>query len=111
VARARRPKVTLHSFEGIPSFANEAEEAAFWDSHELGEEIVARMEPVPEGVLPPARPGTTSVAIRFDTHTLGRVKDLARRRRTGYQTLIKEFVTERTYEEEKRERPAAIGKE
>jgi len=101
----------LHSFEAIPSFANEAEEAAFWDCHELGEEIVARMEPVPEGVLPPARPSTTSVAIRFDTHTLGRVKALAQRRHTGYQRLIKEFVTERIYEEEKRELVDAMAKD
>src|SRR5579884_4484047 len=99
MARSRRPKVVLHSLDEIPSFTNEDEEAAFWDGHELGEEIVERMEPVPDGLLPPARPSTTSVAIRFDTHILGRVKALARRRHTGYQTLIKEFVTERTYEE------------
>lgn len=50
------------------------------------------------------RPGrTTPVAIRFDRFTLTRLKALAALRNTGYQTLLKEFVVERLYEEEKRE--------
>ncbi len=50
------------------------------------------------------RPGrTTPVAVRFDQFTLRRLKALAALRNTGYQTLLKEFVTERLYEEEKRE--------
>ncbi len=49
------------------------------------------------------RPGrTTPVAIRFDPFTLKRLKALAALRNTGYQTLLKEFVIERLYEEEKR---------
>jgi hypothetical protein len=50
------------------------------------------------------RPGrTTPIAIRFDRFTLKRLKTLAASRNTGYQTLLKEFVIERLYEEEKRE--------
>jgi hypothetical protein len=50
------------------------------------------------------RPGrTTPIAIRFDQFTLRRLKALAALRNTGYQTLLKEFVVERLYEEEKRE--------
>jgi len=50
------------------------------------------------------RPGrTTPIAIRFDQFTLKRLKALATLRNTGYQTLLKEFVVERLYEEEKRE--------
>jgi len=49
------------------------------------------------------RPGrTTPVAVRFDRFTLERLKALAALRNTGYQTLLKEFVVERLYEEEKR---------
>ncbi len=49
------------------------------------------------------RPGrTTPVAIRFDQFTLKRLRALAAMRNTGYQTLLKEFVIERLYEEEKR---------
>jgi hypothetical protein len=50
------------------------------------------------------RPGrTTPIAVRFDQFTLMRLKALAAARNTGYQTLLKEFVVERLYEEEKRE--------
>ncbi len=49
------------------------------------------------------RPGrTTPIAIRFDQLTLRRLKTLATLHNTGYQTLLKEFVVERLYEEEKR---------
>jgi hypothetical protein len=49
------------------------------------------------------RPGrTTPIAIRFDQFTLTRLKALAALHNTGYQTLLKEFVVERLYEEEKR---------
>lgn len=50
------------------------------------------------------RPGrTTPIAIRLDQFTLTRLKALAALRNTGYQTLLKEFLVERLYEEEKRE--------
>jgi len=50
------------------------------------------------------RPGrTTPIAIRFDQFTLKRLRAMAAARNTGYQTLLKEFVIERLYEEEKRE--------
>jgi hypothetical protein len=53
---------------------------------------------------PRPRGRTTPIAVRFDEFTIKRLKDLAARRNTGYQTLLKEFVVERLYEEEKRER-------
>jgi hypothetical protein len=45
---------------------------------------------------------TTPVAIRLDRFTLRRLKSLAALRNTGYQTLLKQFVVERLYEEERR---------
>jgi predicted DNA binding CopG/RHH family protein len=50
------------------------------------------------------RPGrTTPIALRLDKFTLERLRALAALRNTGYQTLLKEFLIERLYEEEKRE--------
>jgi predicted DNA binding CopG/RHH family protein len=46
---------------------------------------------------------TTPIAVRFDQATLERLKVLAAKRNKGYQTLLKEFVHERLYEEEKRD--------
>jgi hypothetical protein len=61
----------------------------------------ARRRKIPKEAL--ARGRTTPIAIRFDEFTLKRLRGLAARRNTGYQTLLKEFVIERLYEEEKRE--------
>jgi uncharacterized protein (DUF4415 family) len=93
----------IHSREEIPQFENEAEEAEFWATHSLGEEFLAKMEPLPEDILPPARPRTQPISLRLDTDVLERARALAEIKHKGYQTLIKEFLVERLYEEEKRE--------
>ena len=92
---------TLRSLDEVPSFTSEAEEAAFWTTHELSDELLAHMDDVPEAVLPPPR--TKPIPVRFDEDTVRRLKALATKRHKGYQTLLKEFVVERLYEEEKRE--------
>jgi predicted DNA binding CopG/RHH family protein len=46
---------------------------------------------------------TVPISLRFEEDTLERLKRLAERKGIGYQTLLKTFVTERLYEEEKRE--------
>jgi predicted DNA binding CopG/RHH family protein len=93
----------IHSFEEIPKFESEEEEADFWATHSLGDELLEKMGPVPEGVLPPARPRTRPIGVRFDDDVVRRLKALASKKNKGYQTLLKEFVVERLYEEEKRE--------
>src|SRR5829696_2345257 len=93
----------VQSPEEIPQFANEAEEAEFWATHALSEGFLAKMEPLPEDVLPPARPRTQPISLRLDSDVLERVRTLAETKHKGYQTLMKEFIVERLYEEEKRE--------
>lgn len=100
---SRKEPKEIRGPEEIPSFASEAEEAEFWATHSLGEEFLVKMEPVSEGELPPARPRTKPVAVRFDEDVLRRLKTLAESKHKGYQTMLKEFVLERLYEEEKRE--------
>jgi len=94
---------TVVRIEDIPKFKSEQEESDFWANHELSDEVWSEAKPIPEGILPPARPRTRPVAIRFDESTLGRLKRLSAHLHKGYQTLLKEFVVERLYEEEKRE--------
>ena len=110
MSASRKTSMTvIHSRDEIPVFASESEEAAFWATHELADDLWDRLPTVPEGELPPARPRTRPVGIRFDESTLKRIKVLAALRHKGYQTLLREFITERLYEEELREglvRPA-----
>ena len=100
---SRSKPTEINDWSEVPAFATEHEEAGFWSTHSLGERLLAQMAPVPEGKLPPARPRTQPIAIRFDADVIRRLKALAARKHKGYQTLLKEFVTERLYEEEKRE--------
>ncbi len=101
--RPRPRKSVVHSWDEVPAFTSEAQESTYWASHVLGEELLRKMRPAPKGLLPAPRPRTRPVAVRFDDSTLGRIRALAARRHKGYQTLLKEFVSERLYEEEKRE--------
>src|SRR5437667_10225047 len=99
----QQPLATVQRLEDIPRFAGEAEEHAFWATHELDEALWDQAEPFGPDELPPPRSATKPVAIRFDGHTLALLTRLARKRHKGYQTLLNEFVIERLYEEEKRE--------
>jgi predicted DNA binding CopG/RHH family protein len=85
----------------IPNGLSDEEQLAYWEKHGLTEDYLQKTEEVPEDERPRAR--TRSISVRFDGHTINRLKNLADKRGIGYQTLLKEFVTERLYEEEKRE--------
>lgn len=102
----RKPTMTtVHSWNDVPKFRSEAEESDWWATHDPGEELLAEMQPVPldKEERDYRRARTRPVAVRFDESTLQRVRTLAERRNKGYQTLLKEFIVERLYEEEKRE--------
>ena len=93
--------------EDIPQTMSEAEEAEFWSNHALSDALLEELRPVllkGDGKLPPAR-GTDSrrISLVLEQDTILRLKKLARKKGMGYQTLLKSFVGERLYEEEKRE--------
>ncbi len=87
----------------VPENMSEEEARAFWQEHTVTDEYLAKIE-VDEDDLPPARPRRASrnTSIRLDDDLTKRLKTLARKKGKGYQTLMKEFVIERLYEEEKR---------
>ena len=95
--------IEINSPEEIPANMTEAEEAEFCSTHSMSEEFLEKAEPVPEEELPTPRPRTRPISLRLDDDVLGRLKDVAKKKNKGYQTLLKEFVVERLYEEEKRE--------
>lgn len=94
----------INSWDEVPEFKSEAEEARFWATHSLGEKLLERMQPVAEDELPPAVSRTKPpISLRFDEDTLQRIKKLAIAKRKGIHSMLKEFVLERLYEEEERE--------
>jgi predicted DNA binding CopG/RHH family protein len=102
--KGKRARMSVvRAWDDVPAFASEADEAAFWATHELDDTLLETMSPNADGALPSPRPRTKPVALRFDEHLILRAKALASRRGKGYQTLLKEFIAERLYEEERRE--------
>jgi hypothetical protein len=99
--------IPLRAPEEVPEGMSEGEAREFWETHEITEEYLEKAGAPPEGVLPPAgeprRPRAKPIGVRFDDDVIRRLKALADRKSKGYQTLLKEFVIERLYEEEKRE--------
>ncbi|UCH26257.1 MAG: hypothetical protein JSV66_01015 [Trueperaceae bacterium] len=103
-------RIIIHDTRNIPHFKTEVEEQGFWDAHTLSAELFQESSsteyPDPSKLRrSQERPKkqSSSTHIRFDADTTRRLKALAAVKGTKYQTLLKQFVVERLYEEEKRE--------
>lgn len=92
----------VNDWSEVPRFANEDEEAAYWGTHSLGGRALESLGTLDDDELPPPRQRTRPVAVRFDEDVISRLRTGAQLKGKGYQTLLKEFVVERLYEEEKR---------
>ena len=79
--------------KSIPSFRNEAEERAFWETHDSTEYLDwSKAERVR---LPNLKPSTTSISLRLPTSLLEQIKVAANRRDMPYQSLIKAWLAEK----------------
>ncbi len=101
---------TIHSWDEVPEFRSEREEHEFWGSHSLSEELLDTFEPRSERDNLPSprertitRPRKSPVSVRMEDDLVSRLKTLAAVKGIGYQTLMRQFVADRVYEEEKRE--------
>jgi predicted DNA binding CopG/RHH family protein len=77
----------------IPAFANEQEEAEFWDTHDSTDFFEDTKEV--EVSFSGPRPRKTLISIRLDQQTIDRLKALASEQGLGYQTLLRTWVIER----------------
>lgn len=87
----------------VPQNMTEDESASYWESHEITDGFLANARSLEESEMPPTRTEAKTITVRFDVDTLDRLQHLARQKHKGYQTLLKQFVIERLYEEEKKE--------
>ena len=101
---------TIKSSDEVPEFKIEREEHEFWGSHRLSEELLETFVPRSKrDNLPPprertiTRPRRGSVSVRMENDLVNRLKALAAVKGIGYQTLLRQFVADRVYEEEERE--------
>ena len=89
---------SIANWEEVPIFDSEAAEADFWSENRpdlrLMESAVVGGTEVSE---------STTITLRMDPRMLARIKRLARSRYLNYQSMIKQWMSERM-EQEIRER-------
>lgn len=89
---------TFASWEDVPIFDSEEAEADFWSENRpdlrLMESAVAASSESSESI---------TITLRMDPRMLARIKRLARSRYLNYQSMMKQWLSERM-EEELRER-------
>jgi predicted DNA binding CopG/RHH family protein len=85
--------IKIVDWSQIPLFQNELEETTFWAQHQLDGRLMS-------GALqkPDVRESTT-ITLRFDPRMLARIKRLARSRYLNYQSMIKQWLSERLEQE------------
>ncbi len=77
----------------IPTFKSEAEEQAFWESHDSTDYVDwRRAERVRFSSL---KPSTKAISLRLPVDLLERIKIAANKRDVPYQSLIKVWLAEK----------------
>jgi hypothetical protein len=84
---------TLTRWKDVPSFPSEEDEIAFWKSTGLGARLMNG------SILKTDSKDSTTVTIRIDPRMLARIKRLARSRYLNYQSMIKQWLSERLEKE------------
>jgi len=84
---------TITSWDQVPEFDSEEEESMFWQQASLDPRLISASM-----IKPDARDSTT-ITLRFDPRMLARIKRLARSRYLNYQSMIKQWLSERLEKE------------
>jgi predicted DNA binding CopG/RHH family protein len=77
----------------IPSFANEAEERRFWETHDSTDYV--DWSKAQRARFPNLKLSTTAISLRLPQGTLDRIKVAANKRDMPYQSLIKYWLDEK----------------
>ncbi|MBI4737610.1 MAG: BrnA antitoxin family protein [candidate division NC10 bacterium] len=88
-------------FKLIPRFESEADERAFWETHDTADYVDWSRARV--AVFPNLKPSTETISLRLPASLLAELKVLANRRDVPYQSLLKVFLAERISHELARE--------
>jgi predicted DNA binding CopG/RHH family protein len=77
----------------VPQFRSEAEERAFWESHDTADYFdLSKAQRVR---FPNLKLSTQSISLRLPQSLLERIKVAANKRDVPYQSLIKVWLTEK----------------
>ncbi len=89
------PKTTrvITQWSEVPAFESEEDEAAFWTQTRIDARLMNT------AILKADTRESTTVTLRFDPRMLARIKRLARSRYLNYQSMVKQWLSERLEKE------------
>jgi predicted DNA binding CopG/RHH family protein len=96
----KKKLVPITDASKVPNKASEEEEIEFWSRHSATQEYLDSSETSTTKSSRPQR--SRAISVRFDEKLLRRLKRIADEEGKRYQTLLKEFVTERIEQEEEK---------
>ncbi len=85
----------ISTWAEVPKFETEEEEASFWAEAR----IEARL--MNQSLLKADNRDSTTITLRFDPRMLARIKRIARSRYLNYQSMIKQWLSERLEREQR----------
>ena len=83
----------ITAWSQVPKFGSEEEEAEFWADARLDTRLMN------QALLRADNRESTTITLRFDPRMLARIKRVARSRYLNYQSMIKQWLSERLEKE------------
>ena len=83
----------ISAWSEVPRFETEEDEAQFW----MNARVDARL--MNQSLLKADNRESTTITLRFDPRMLARIKRIARSRYLNYQSMIKQWLSERLEKE------------
>jgi predicted DNA binding CopG/RHH family protein len=84
---------TIAAWKDVPRFESEQDEAAFWADTRIDAKLMN------QALLRADNRESTTITLRFDPRLLARLKRVARSRYLNYQSMIKQWLSERLEKE------------
>ena len=84
---------TITAWSQVPKFDGEEDEAKFWQETRIDSRLMT------QALLRADNRESTTITLRFDPRMLARIKRIARSRYLNYQSMIKQWLSERMEKE------------
>ncbi len=84
---------TISAWNQVPRFDSEEAESAFWAETRIDSRLMS------QALLRADNRESTTITLRFDPRLLARLKRIARSRYLNYQSMIKQWLSERLEKE------------
>lgn len=86
----------IESWDDVPEFKSLEEESEYWSEVSIDPRLMQ------SSLHEPSNKESTTITLRFDPRMLARIKRIARSRFLNYQSMMKQWLSERLEDEVKK---------